>query len=95
MGGDPLALSLETLPQFVLSTSFFVLSSAQSMRDAGIFFGDLLNLSEAHLFHDQYFLARRAGFFPIVSLFKERINAFAHSHEVIVIRTTVEMLAVD
>lgn len=80
VGGDALAFSLETLPQFVLLTSFFVLSSAQSMRDPGIFVGDLLNLTEAHLFHDQYFLARRGETFPIASLFKEGINAFTSSH---------------
>ena len=80
IGGDTLAFSLETLPEFVLSASFFVPSSAQSMRDVGILVGDPLNLTEAHLFHDQYFLAVRAEAFPIISLFKEGINVFTGSH---------------
>jgi len=62
------------------AATFFARSSDQSMRYAGIFVGYLLNLTEAELFNDQYFLARRAGLFPIVSLFKEGINAFAGSY---------------
>jgi hypothetical protein len=50
------------------------------VHDAGIIDGHLLNLIEAELFHDQYFLARQGEAFPIVSLFKDGINAFTGSH---------------
>lgn len=62
------------------AATFFVCAPRQSVHDAGIIDGHLLNLTEAELFHDQYFLARRGEAFPIVSLFKDGINAFTGSH---------------